>query len=326
MADFVKVARLDSLSGNGASGDGKWMFDIGERLVVLFRVSGQFFCLDDVCTHDGGPLGEGRLEGHLIACPRHGAKFDVRSGHACTMPATEATVSHDVKVDGTFVWVRLRGGDEEGDTTAAGAIGGKAADASQSAGTAIAGAVAGAAMASDPAAKECCEGHGGLHGGLHGRLPSGMPEVATASGDGIVTWSTGKAADSTVGTSVPAGTGGCHVGTSATSAAVAVVLCEDVVREELKRVIDPELFVNIVDLGLVYNVDLVPGEMGGSKVKIDMTMTSPMCPAGPQLIAQCKQFVGQMAGVDSVEVKIVMDPPWTPAKMSDAARDQLGIF
>jgi metal-sulfur cluster biosynthetic enzyme len=110
------------------------------------------------------------------------------------------------------------------------------------------------------------------------------------------------------------------------AAATAASLCEDLVREELKRVIDPELFVNIVDLGLVYNVDLVPGEMGGSKVKIDMTMTSPMCPAGPQLIAQCKQFVGQMAGVDSVEVKIVMDPPWTPAKMSDSARDQLGIF
>ena len=103
-------------------------------------------------------------------------------------------------------------------------------------------------------------------------------------------------------------------------------MCEDLIREELKRVIDPELFVNIVDLGLVYNVDLTPVPEGGTKVKIDMTMTSPMCPAGPQLIAQCKQFVGQMAGVSMVEVKIVMDPPWTPEKMSDAARDQLGIF
>lgn len=317
MADFVKVARLDSLSGNGALGDGKWMFDIGERLVVLFRVEGRFFCLDDVCTHDGGPLGEGRLDGHLIACPRHGAKFDVRNGHACTMPATEATVSHDVKVDGTFVWVRLRGGDEEAETAGVGAGSGSAPESNQAAGTASPGTaslgtVADGSAASDPAAKECCEGHGGLHAGLHG--------VAPAGGDAIVTWNTGIAGES------PVGSTGCNAGTNAAPATVAVVLCEDVVREELKRVIDPELFVNIVDLGLVYNVDLVPGEMGGSKVKIDMTMTSPMCPAGPQLIAQCKQFVGQMAGVDSVEVKIVMDPPWTPAKMSDAARDQLGIF
>ncbi|MEY4178771.1 MAG: hypothetical protein RLY70_2345 [Planctomycetota bacterium] len=306
MADFVKVARVDSLAG-----DGKWMFEIGERLVVLFRVEGQFFCLDDVCTHDGGPLGEGRLEGHFIACPRHGAKFDVRNGHACTMPATEATIAHDVKVDGTFVWVRLRGGDEDS-TEPDAASNPELAKASS---VSLAG-----GDSSVKAGHECCEGHGGLH----------------AAGGAIVDWNPGSTAGAT---GVPAGAtvassvassgssnGVCAAGTAAVSGAVAVVLCEDLVREELKRVIDPELFVNIVDLGLVYNVDLVPGEMGGSKVKIDMTMTSPMCPAGPQLIAQCKQFVGQMSGVDSVEVKIVMDPPWTPAKMSDSARDQLGIF
>ena len=101
---------------------------------------------------------------------------------------------------------------------------------------------------------------------------------------------------------------------------------EDLVREELKKVIDPELFVNIVDLGLIYDVNLNPREDGKSNVKIDMTMTSPMCPAGPQLIANSKQVVGALPGVASVEVKIVLDPPWTPDKMSDEARDQLGIF
>jgi metal-sulfur cluster biosynthetic enzyme len=103
-------------------------------------------------------------------------------------------------------------------------------------------------------------------------------------------------------------------------------LSEDVVREELKKVIDPELFVNIVDLGLIYNIDILDEEEGKKKIKIDMTMTSPMCPAGPQLIGNSKQVLGQLPDVSAVEVKIVLDPPWTPDKMTDEARDQLGIF
>lgn len=103
-------------------------------------------------------------------------------------------------------------------------------------------------------------------------------------------------------------------------------LSEDAVREELKKVIDPELFVNIVDLGLIYNVDFEEAAEGKKKVKIEMTMTSPMCPAGPQLIANSKQVLGQLPEVGDVEVKIVLDPPWTPDKMTEEARDQLGIF
>ena len=103
-------------------------------------------------------------------------------------------------------------------------------------------------------------------------------------------------------------------------------LSEDRVREELKKVIDPELFVNIVDLGLVYTVQLRPGDDAKHDVTIEMTMTSPMCPAGPQLIANSKQVLSQLDDVGEVEIKIVMDPPWTPEKMTDDARDQLGIF
>ena len=104
-------------------------------------------------------------------------------------------------------------------------------------------------------------------------------------------------------------------------------VAEDNIREELKKVIDPELFVNIVDLGLIYNVDIAPPrEDGKENVKIDMTMTSPMCPAGPQLIANSKQVLGQLPGMGDVEIKIVLDPPWTPDKMTQEARDQLGIF
>ena len=103
-------------------------------------------------------------------------------------------------------------------------------------------------------------------------------------------------------------------------------ITEEHVREELKKVIDPELFVNIIDLGLIYNVDLQPTDDNQVHVAIDMTMTSPACPAGPQLIANSKTAVSQIEGVAGVEVKIVMDPPWTPDRMTEDARDQLGIF
>ena len=105
-------------------------------------------------------------------------------------------------------------------------------------------------------------------------------------------------------------------------------LHEDHVREQLKKVIDPELFVNIVDLGLIYVVDVQPveGETEKYNVDIEMTMTSPMCPAGPELVAQTRARTIELDGVEEVEVKVVMDPSWTQDMMTDDARDQLGIF
>ncbi len=105
-----------------------------------------------------------------------------------------------------------------------------------------------------------------------------------------------------------------------------MAITEEQVLEALKNVIDPELFVNIVDLGLIYVVDLQPGDDEKVNVTIDMTMTSPACPAGPQLIANSQQVLERMEDVGEVVVKIVMDPPWTPDRMTDDARDQLGIF
>ena len=105
-------------------------------------------------------------------------------------------------------------------------------------------------------------------------------------------------------------------------------LQEDHVREALKQVIDPELFVNIVDLGLIYVVNVVPIEDQEDKynVNIEMTMTSPMCPAGPQLVAETQKYAGELEQVENVDVKVVMDPPWTQDMMTDDARDHLGIF
>jgi 3-phenylpropionate/trans-cinnamate dioxygenase ferredoxin component len=66
MTDFVKIAKTTDLPDPG-----KQVYEIEDSVVVLFHVGGQFYCLNDVCTHDGGPLGEGHLCGHAIACPRH---------------------------------------------------------------------------------------------------------------------------------------------------------------------------------------------------------------------------------------------------------------
>jgi len=104
MSDFVRLA------GEGEIPDpGKQYFEVDDRIVVLFHVGGEWFCIDDVCTHDGGPLGEGKLVDYSIECPRHGAKFDIRTGAALTMPATEATASHEVRVQNGEVSVRING-------------------------------------------------------------------------------------------------------------------------------------------------------------------------------------------------------------------------
>jgi 3-phenylpropionate/trans-cinnamate dioxygenase ferredoxin subunit len=102
MSDFVRVARVSDIPDPG-----KITVEVDDAIVVLFRVDGRFYCINDVCTHDGGPLGEGRLCDHAIACPRHGAKFDIRTGKALTMPATEDTLAHEVKVETGEVYVRL---------------------------------------------------------------------------------------------------------------------------------------------------------------------------------------------------------------------------
>ncbi|MHB1037795.1 MAG: metal-sulfur cluster assembly factor [Pirellulales bacterium] len=104
-----------------------------------------------------------------------------------------------------------------------------------------------------------------------------------------------------------------------------MALTEDQVREALKQVVDPELFINVVDLGLVYAVEISDVE-GRSNVRIDMTMTSPACPEAPELLRQAKVVVGRLEGAGQVEVKLVLSPPWSPDRMSEEARDELGLF
>ena len=104
-----------------------------------------------------------------------------------------------------------------------------------------------------------------------------------------------------------------------------MAIAEESILAALRQVQDPELFVNIVDLGLVYEVQATDSEAGTSIV-VKMTMTSPACPAGPELIRDAKDVLSGLEGVEKVDIQIVMDPPWTPERMTDEARDELGIF
>ena len=103
MSDFVRVCRVADVSDPG-----KEVFEIADRFVVVFHVAGRFYALDDECTHDGGPLGDGTLRGFEIVCPRHGAKFDIRDGRVLSMPAVRDTPAHEVKVEDGEVFVRLK--------------------------------------------------------------------------------------------------------------------------------------------------------------------------------------------------------------------------
>ncbi len=91
--------------------------------------------------------------------------------------------------------------------------------------------------------------------------------------------------------------------------------------EALRTVKDPELNVNVIDLGLVYTIQTREEE-----VDVEMTLTSPACPAGPQILREATDALQKVEGVTKANVKLVMTPPWTQERMTDEARDILGIF
>lgn len=91
------------------------------------------------------------------------------------------------------------------------------------------------------------------------------------------------------------------------------------VTEALSNVIDPELGLDFVELGLIYGIDVEE-----DKVLVTFTLTTPACPIGPQVSEQIEEFVGELDGVQSVESTMVFTPPWTPDRMSEDAKFALG--
>lgn len=100
MTEFVKVASVADIP----PGQRLW-FEFEEETVIVFNVDGEFYCIADLCTHDGGPLEDGDLIGCQIECPRHGATFDIRTGKATRLPAFEPVPTFAVKVEDGDIYV-----------------------------------------------------------------------------------------------------------------------------------------------------------------------------------------------------------------------------
>jgi probable FeS assembly SUF system protein SufT len=100
---------------------------------------------------------------------------------------------------------------------------------------------------------------------------------------------------------------------------------EQLVWNQLRTVFDPEIPVNIADLGLIYSCVSIPLEQGGYKVEIKMSMTAPGCGMGNVLKSDVEGKISRLPEVKEVHVEVVFDPPWNPGRMSEAARLQLGL-
>ena len=113
--------------------------------------------------------------------------------------------------------------------------------------------------------------------------------------------------------------------TAQSPAAQEETLSDQMVWDQLKSVYDPEIPVNIVDLGLVYLCLITPREEAGNRIDIKMSMTAPGCGMGDVLKADVENKLSRLPGVEEVHVEVVFDPPWHPGLMSDAAKLQLGF-
>jgi len=105
MTEFVTVATIDELAPGGEP----IVVEIGRRWVAIYNVSGEYHAIEDVCTHDGGPLAEGSINGEVVECPRHGACFNIKTGAMLSGPAGTVDVpTYAVRVEGNQVQVSTK--------------------------------------------------------------------------------------------------------------------------------------------------------------------------------------------------------------------------
>ena len=97
---FVTVAKVGEIPEGGVK-----VVRVEDQAIAIFHVNGGYYAIDDLCTHDGGPLAEGILEGEVIECPRHGAKFNVKTGAVLSLPATAPIPTYTVRVEGDEIKV-----------------------------------------------------------------------------------------------------------------------------------------------------------------------------------------------------------------------------
>jgi 3-phenylpropionate/trans-cinnamate dioxygenase ferredoxin subunit len=102
MSRFVKAAQVDDVkSGN------RKIVEVEGDFIAIFNVDGQYYAIEDTCSHDDGPVAEGDLEGHEIVCPRHGARFDIRDGHVLSFPAITPIRSFSTRIEGNDILIDL---------------------------------------------------------------------------------------------------------------------------------------------------------------------------------------------------------------------------
>ena len=244
---FVTVARIGEIPVGGVK-----LSRLYDTTVAVFHLDDGYWAMEDVCTHDGGPVAEGTLEGSTIECPRHGATFDVRTGAAKSFPATSPVATYAVRVRGEEIQVSL-----------------------------------------DPAAKDAAPVN--PHTGQ--RTPWEEPATPPAASE-----SAAAAAPSDL--PPPQKPSGPPAFSSMPSQQ------ELAVRAALETVMDPEINLSVIDLGLIREIHFLP-----QRSHVRMMLTTPFCPYAPQLMADVK------AATESVvpqpcEVEIMPDA-WSPEMMPD---------
>ncbi len=253
---FMTVAKVGEIPEGGVK-----VVRVDDDPVAVFHVGGQYYALADLCTHDGGELSDGELDGHVIECARHGARFDIRTGAVLAMPATGAVPRHAVRVIGDQIQVACETCDER--------------EAAHAAAKPVASTAPPAA-----APPPCTDAPGGQAAGRRAFESPAASEPAAAS-----------AAAPAMATPAPS-------------------LQEFAVRAAFETVMDPEIQLSVVDLGLIREVVIKPG-----RTLVRMLLTTPFCPYAPQLTEDVKQAAMSVVA-QPCEVEILPDA-WSPELMPD---------
>lgn len=101
MTEYIKVGLVDDIPPGS-----RIRYEFEEDTVIVLNIDGEFYCIADLCTHDGGSLEDGDVIDHQIECPRHGACFDIKTGRVTRLPATEPIPTYEIKIEDGVVFVR----------------------------------------------------------------------------------------------------------------------------------------------------------------------------------------------------------------------------